>query len=97
MPFVALALITIAGPASELADVLRAVSLVALAVLAVEVLARGAVITRMARAEFPETQVNAVSTTFYAFMRMHRPRSMRRPAPRLRPGEPAPVGDYRRR
>lgn len=86
MPFFAMALITIAGPASELADVLRTVSLVALAVMAVEVLARGLTITRMARAEFPDLQVNAVSTTNYAFMRMHRPRSMRKPAPRLRAG-----------
>ena len=86
VPFFALAMITIVGPPSELADVLRIVSLVALALLAVEVLVRGLAATRSARHAYPDRQVNAVSTTFYWFMRAHRPRSMRRPAPRVRPG-----------
>jgi hypothetical protein len=48
------------------------------------VLLRGREVTAMARSELPEQQVNAVSTTFYLFMRAHRPRSMRRPPPRVR-------------
>jgi hypothetical protein len=85
VPAFGLALITTFGPASGLQRTLLVVSLVALGVVLAEALVRGVAYTRMARAEFPDLQVNAVSSTFYIFMRAHRPRSTRRPAPRLRP------------
>ena len=85
MPAFALAMITTFGPASDLQRLLQVVSLVVLGVVLVEAVARGMTYTRMARAEFPDRNVNAVSSTFHFFMRAHRPRSMRRPPPRVRP------------
>jgi uncharacterized membrane protein len=85
VPAFGLAMITTFGPASDLQRLLQMVSLVALGVVLVEAVARGTTYTRMARAEFPDLPVNAVSSTFYFFMRAHRPRSMRRPPPRVRP------------
>jgi hypothetical protein len=85
MPAFALALITTVGPVSELQRTLQLVSFVALGLLTVEMLARGIVYTRMARAEFPDRRVNLASSTFYVFMRAHRPRSMRKPAPLVHP------------
>jgi Protein of unknown function (DUF3043) len=85
VPAFGLAMITTFGPASDLQRLLLKVSLVALAVVLVEAVARGMTYTRMARAQFPDVPVNAVSSTFYAFMRAHRPRSLRKPPPRVRP------------
>ncbi len=85
VPAFGLAMITTFGPASDLQRLLLRVSLIALAIVVVEAVARGMTYTRMARAQFPYVPVNAVSSTFYAFMRAHRPRSMRRPPPRVHP------------
>ena len=85
MPVFAMALITTVGPASELARTLQLASLAVLAVMAVEVLVRGVQVTRMARAEFPGVPVSLPATTFYSFMRAHRPRRMRTPRPRVAP------------
>jgi uncharacterized membrane protein len=85
VPAFGLAMITTFGPASDLQRLLLLVSLVALAVVLVEAVVRGATYTKMARAEFPDVPVNAVSSTFYAFMRAHRPRSLRKPPPRVGP------------
>jgi Protein of unknown function (DUF3043) len=85
IPAFGLAMITTFGPASDLQRLLQIVSLVALAVVAVEAVARGLTYTGMARAQFPDVPVNAVSSTFYAFMRAHRPRSLRKPPPRIGP------------
>lgn len=85
VPAFGLAMITTFGPASDLQRLLLVVSLVALGVVAVEAVVRGMTYTRMARAQFPDRTVNAVSSTFYAFMRAHRPRSTRRPPPRVGP------------
>jgi Protein of unknown function (DUF3043) len=81
MPAFALALITIFGPASQLGHYLKLASLAALAVVAVDTVLLGSSITRAARRAFPTERINRIATTWYVFMRAHRPRSMRRPAP----------------
>ena len=81
MPAFALTLITIFGPQSELGDQLKLVGLAALAVVAVDAAVLGASILRATRQAFPGERVGGLGTVWYVFMRAHRPRSMRRPAP----------------
>jgi hypothetical protein len=81
MPAFALALITIFGPASELGDYLKVASLAVLGVVAVDAALLGSSIVNAARQAFPTERVPRFATTWYVFMRAHRPRSMRRPAP----------------
>ncbi|MEN3300732.1 DUF3043 domain-containing protein [Pseudonocardia sp.] len=85
-PVFGLVLITTFGPASDLQHQLWLGGLAALAVIAVDALLLGRAVTTAARAEFPDARVSAPATTWYAFMRAHRPRNTRRPAPRVRPG-----------
>ncbi|MCU1626694.1 MAG: hypothetical protein JWP64_1643 [Pseudonocardia sp.] len=85
-PVFGLFLITTFGPASDLQHQLWLGSLAALAVVAVDALLLGRATTAAARAAFPDAQVSAPATTWYAFMRAHRPRNTRRPGPRVRPG-----------
>ena len=86
MPAFALALITGFGPKSDLGHTLLLASLAVLAVVAVDAVVLGSSIVGAARREFSKAQVNAFSTGWYVFMRAHRPRSMRRPAPLVRSG-----------
>jgi hypothetical protein len=85
-PVFGMFLITTFGPASDLQHQLWLGSLAALAVIAVDALLLGRAVTVAARAEFPNAQVSTPATTSYAFMRAHRPRNTRHPAPRVRPG-----------
>jgi hypothetical protein len=85
MPAFACALISWYSPASGLRTILLTVGLVALAVVVTDAIVLGVQVVRMARLEFPKTQVSAWRTGWYAFMRAHRPRRMRRPAPRVSP------------
>ena len=85
MPAFALALIAGFGPQSELGRILLACALVALVVVAVDALLLGVTITREARTIFGKGQVRNPGTVWYVFMRAHRPRSMRRPPPQVRP------------
>jgi Protein of unknown function (DUF3043) len=81
MPAFALALITIFGPRSELGDYLKVASLAVLVVVAVDAALLGASLVRAARQAFPTERVPRFATSWYVFMRAHRPRSMRRPPP----------------
>jgi hypothetical protein len=85
MPVFAVALITALGPASDLQRYLLSGSLVVLAAMVVDAVLLGRSVTAMARAEFPNAQVSGPGTAWYAFMRAHRPRRMRLPAPRVSP------------
>jgi len=85
MPAFACALISWQSPASGLRTILLTVGLVALTVVVIDAIVLGVQVVRMARLEFPTTQVSAWRTGWYAFMRAHRPRRMRRPAPRVSP------------
>ena len=53
-------------------------------------LGMGRSVTRRARARFPDEPVDGLRTGWYAFMRAHRNRSLRRPPPRVTPGTPVP-------
>jgi Protein of unknown function (DUF3043) len=81
MPAFALTLITIFGPRSELGDYLKAAGLAVLVVVAVDAALLGTSIVRAARQAFPTERVPRFATSWYVFMRAHRPRSMRRPPP----------------
>jgi drug/metabolite transporter (DMT)-like permease len=74
------------APASDLR---RYVLLGCLAVLAAAVLdavVLGVTVTRSARATLPGEPVPGLATGWYAFLRAHRARSVRRPPPRVEPG-----------
>ncbi len=81
MPAFAVVLITVFGPQSELGRALMLAGLAALAVVAADAVLLGGSITQAARQAFPGQRVGRLPTTWYVFMRSHRPRSMRRPAP----------------
>jgi hypothetical protein len=83
MPAFALALIAGFGPDSELGDNLLLGSLVVLVVVVADALVLGWSMIRMARQAFPNERVGVPGTLWYVFMRAHRPRSMRRPPPRV--------------
>jgi hypothetical protein len=85
MPAFACALISWQSPESGLRTILLTVGLVALAVVVADAVVLGVQVVRMARLEFPKKQVSGLRTGWYAFMRAHRPRRMRRPEPRLAP------------
>ncbi|MHA6782104.1 DUF3043 domain-containing protein [Pseudonocardia saturnea] len=85
MPAFACALISWQSPASGLRTILLTVGLVALAVVVTDAMVLGVQVVRMARLQFPTTEVSGLRTGWYAFMRAHRPRRMRRPAPRVSP------------
>ena len=85
-PAIALGLICAFGPPSELAHTIMLGCLAVLAVVIFDAVLLGRSIIRMARAEFPKSQISGPATGWYVFMRAHRPRSMRLPRPRVSPG-----------
>ncbi|QJY48916.1 DUF3043 domain-containing protein [Pseudonocardia broussonetiae] len=85
MPAFACALISWQSPPSELRSILLTVGLAALAVVVTDAMVLGAQVVRMTRLQFPNTHVSGLRTGWYAFMRAHRPRRMRRPVPRVAP------------
>lgn len=74
------------GPRSDLQSYLLLGSLALLAAVAVDAVLMGVSISRAARAAFPGEPVPALATGWYAFVRAHRARSVRRPPPRVSPG-----------
>ena len=83
MPTFAVALIATVNRPSDIRTWSLVLSLPLLALMAVEAVALGVWVTRKARAAFPDVQVGALRTGWYAFMRAHRPRRVRLPAPRV--------------
>jgi hypothetical protein len=91
LPALGAVVISAFGPASDLQRYLLFASVAALAAVLVDAVLMGLTITRAARAAFPGEPVPALATGWYAFVRAHRSRSVRRPAPRVAPGDrPAP-------
>jgi hypothetical protein len=84
------ALIAALSPGSDLQRWLLASCAVLLAISIVDGLVLGRMVTRSARARFPDVPVDGLRTGWYAFMRAHRMRSMRLPPPRVGPGDPVP-------
>jgi hypothetical protein len=92
LPVLGVVVICVLGPASPLQRNVLFAGLVVLAAVAVDAVLMGVTITRAARAAFPGEQVPGLATGWYAFLRAHRNRSVRRPAPRVSPGDPRPSG-----
>ena len=86
LPVLGIVVLSALGPASDLQRNVLVGSLVVLAAVAVDAVLMGVTITRAARAEFPAEPVPGLATGWYAFLRAHRARSVRRPAPRVTPG-----------
>jgi hypothetical protein len=85
MPAFAVALIAWVNQPSDIRTWSLLLSLPLLAAMAVEAVVLGILVTRKARASFPDAQVDGLRTGWYAFMRAHRPRRMRLPPPRVAP------------
>jgi hypothetical protein len=86
LPVVGVLVICILGPASELQRNVLFGTLVVLAAVVVDGVLLAVTITRAARAAFPGEPVPGLATGWYAFLRAHRSRSVRRPRPRVSPG-----------
>ncbi len=86
LPVLGAVVLSVASPASDLRRYILIGSVAALVVVAAGAVVMGASITRSARAAFPDEPVPALHTGWYAFLRAHRSRSLRRPPPRVTPG-----------
>ena len=87
LPALGAVVLSLASPASDLQRWFLIGSGAALAVAVVDAVVMGASITRSARAAFPGEPVRGLATGWYAFVRAHRSRSVRRPPPRVAPGD----------
>ena len=92
LPVLGVVVICVLGPRSDLQRTVLLASLALLAVVAVDAVLLGVSVTRAARTAFPGEPVPGLATGWYAFLRAHRARSVRRPAPRVSPGHPGPHG-----
>ena len=86
LPVLGAVVICVVSPASDLQWYLLVGSLVLLTAVAADAVWMGVEITRGARAAFPGEPVPGVATGWYAFLRAHRSRRVRRPPPRVQPG-----------
>jgi drug/metabolite transporter (DMT)-like permease len=94
LPVLGAVVISAFGPASDLQRYLLFGSLAALVAVLADAVLMAVTITRAARAVFPGEPIPLLATGWYAFLRAHRSRSVRRPAPRVSPGD---VPDLRAR
>jgi hypothetical protein len=90
LPVLGIAVISALSPASDWQRYALVVSLAVLAAIAVDAVLMGVFLTRAARAAFPDEQVPGLATGWYAFLRAHRSRSVRRPPPRVAPRGQSP-------
>jgi hypothetical protein len=86
LPVTGVVVISAVSPASDLQRQSLVASLAVLAVVAVDAVRLGVTTTRAARTAFPEETVSGLATGWYAFLRAHRARELRRPPPRVTPG-----------
>ena len=86
LPALGVVIICAIGPASDLQRYLLLGGLALLALVVADALRMGVGMTRAARAQFPDETVPGLATGWYAFLRAHRSRSVRRPPPRVAPG-----------
>ena len=85
LPVLGVVVISVFAPASDLQRNALFGSLAVLAVVVADAVLMGVSLTRAARAAFPDEQVPGLATGWYAFLRAHRSRSVRRPPPRVAP------------
>jgi drug/metabolite transporter (DMT)-like permease len=90
LPVLGIVIISVLSPASDWQRYALFGSLAALAVILADAVVMGVSVTREARAAFPGEQVPGLATGWYAFLRAHRSRALRRPAPRVSPGGRGP-------
>jgi hypothetical protein len=86
MPLALVVVLSLLVPVPAAQQYLSLFSLVALSTMIVEGIFLGASITRKARAKFPEEQIGALSTGWYAFTRASQLRRLRIPKPRVQRG-----------
>jgi Protein of unknown function (DUF3043) len=86
LPVLGIVVICALSPASDWQRYGLIGGLVVLGAVAVDAVLMGITLTRAARAEFPDEPVPGLATGWYAFLRAHRSRALRRPAPRVAPG-----------
>ena len=86
LPVTGVVVISAVSPASDLQRQALVGSLAVLALVAVDAVRLGLTVTRAARAAFPDETVPGLATGWYAFLRAHRTRDLRRPPPRVTPG-----------
>jgi hypothetical protein len=86
LPALGVVIICAIGPASDLQRYLLLGGLALLALVVADAVRMGVGITRAARDQFPDETVPGLATGWYAFLRAHRSRSVRRPPPRVAPG-----------
>ncbi len=87
LPALGITVISIFAPASALQRWALVAGLALLVAIAVEAVVRGIVLARAARAAFPDAQVSAARAGWSTFVRAHRTRALRRPPPRVAPGQ----------
>ena len=85
LPVLGIVVIAALNPASDWQRWALYAGLAALAAVVVDAVLMGVVITRAAREAFPDESVPGLATGWYAFLRAHRSRSVRRPPPRVAP------------
>jgi hypothetical protein len=86
LPVLGVVVVCALGPASDLQRYVLFGSLAMLAAVAVDAVLLGVEVTRTARARFPAEHVPGLATGWYAFLRAHRSRQVRRPRPRVTRG-----------
>ena len=85
LPVLGIVVISAFSPASDWQRYALYISLAALAAIVADAVLMGVTITRAAREAFPDESVPGLATGWYAFLRAHRSRSVRRPPPRVAP------------
>jgi len=85
LPVLGIVVISAFAPASSWQRNSLLVSMAALVAILGDAVLMGVSVVRAARATFPDEDVPALATGWYAFLRAHRSRSVRRPAPRVAP------------
>jgi hypothetical protein len=86
MPLALVVVLSLLVPVPAAQQYLSLFSLVALATMIIEGIFLGVSITRKAREKFPDEQINALATGWYAFTRASQLRKMRIPKPRVERG-----------
>jgi hypothetical protein len=85
LPVLGIVVISAFSPASDWQRYALYISLAALAAIVADAVLMGVTITRAAREALPDESVPGLATGWYAFLRAHRSRSVRRPPPRVAP------------
>jgi len=86
MPLAIVVVLSLLVPVPAAQQYLSLFSLIALTTMIIEGIFLGASVTRKARAKFPDEQIGALSTGWYAFTRASQLRRLRIPKPRVERG-----------